>query len=69
MRHYRVYSLDPAGHIALAQDVQCQDDLEALSWAEQAAAHESVEVWQGARLVAKVKPGNAPLDGNDRTSL
>lgn len=69
MRHYKVYSLDRTGRIALAQDVECRDDLDALAWAEHAASREVLEVWQGARLVARVKPGNAPLDSQDRTSL
>jgi hypothetical protein len=69
MRHYRVYTLDPAGRIFLAQNVQCRDDLEALDWAEKAAGHDDLEVWDGSRLVARVKPEDAPLTAADHSSL
>jgi hypothetical protein len=69
MQSYRVYSLDHSGHISRARDVECRDDLDALALAEQTARRESMEVWQGARFVARVKPDNAPLTPDDRTSL
>ena len=69
MKQYRVYSLDQAGRIALAQDVHCRDDLDALTWAENAVGREGLEIWEGARLVARVKPDNAPLNAGDRRSL
>jgi hypothetical protein len=70
MKNYKIYSLDEVGHIALAQNMECADDLDALDWAENAAGHgPGMEVWQGSRLVARVKPGNAPLNAQDRRSL
>ena len=69
MKHYRVYSLDSAGRIALAQEVECRDDLDALGWAEKATGHDGLEVWDGSRLVARIKQDNLPLDTADRQSL
>jgi hypothetical protein len=69
MQHYKVYALDRAGHVALAQEVECRDDLDALARAEQLASRASLEVWQGTRFVARIKPDNAPLTSDDRTSL
>jgi len=69
MKQYRVYSLDKAGHIAQAQNVECRDDLDALEWAQAAAGRDGLEVWDGARLVARVKPHNSPLETGDRLCL
>ena len=70
MKNYKIYSLDQVGRIDRAQDMECADDLDALDWAEKTAGHgPGLEVWQGSRLVARVKPGNAPLNARDRNSL
>ena len=70
MKNYKIYSLDAVGRVSPAQDLSCVDDLDALDWAEKAAGHGAgMEVWQGSRLVARVKPCNAPLDVLDRRSL
>ncbi len=70
MKNYKIYSLDKVGHIASAQDLDCVDDLDALDWAEKTASHGTgMEVWQGSRLVARVKARNAPLETADRYSL
>jgi hypothetical protein len=66
---YRIYQLDGEGRIALARGVSCPDDLAALAEAEYHSAGHPVEVWQGARLVARVKADNLPLDAADPTSL
>lgn len=62
---YRMCILDPAGHILVSHTVACADDLEALEAAEQECAGRAVEVWHESRLVARVKPDNAPLDETD----
>ena len=69
MKNYRVYSLDSNGRIGLAQDIPCQDDLDALALGEKLAAETAVEVLEGSRLVARIKLGNAPLDAEDSKSL
>jgi hypothetical protein len=70
MKNYKIYSLDAVSRTALAQDLTCVDDLDALGWAEKIASHGAgTEVWQGSRLVARVKAGNAPLETADRHSL
>ena len=66
---YRLYRLDGAGHIITAREVAALDDLAALAEAEKLCDWQSIEVWQGARYVARVKQGNAPLDASDRMSL
>lgn len=66
---YRLYYLDSARHIVSAKDVVVPDDLAALQEAEKACGEHAIEVWQGARKVAHVKLGNAPLDLSDGMSL
>jgi hypothetical protein len=66
---YRLYCLDPTGRVLSARDVVAHDDLSALQEAEDSCEKYAVEIWQGARRVARVKLGNAPLDTSDRMSL
>lgn len=69
MRSYRIYSLNAQGHICLAHEFQCRDDLDALAEGERLSDKSDVEVREGGRLVARVKCGNAPLDERDHQSL
>ncbi|HET7085137.1 MAG TPA: hypothetical protein VFI23_10225 [Rhizomicrobium sp.] len=66
---YKLFGLDEAGHIVFEKDLLAYDDLAALREAEAACDNHVVEVWQGARRVARVKRGNAPLRATDRMSL
>lgn len=68
MKHYRIYSLDTGGRIAAAQDIEFTDDSDALDWAQKARHREDMEIWQGSRLVAKIRAGNAPPNSGDRYS-
>jgi len=57
MTLYRIYRLDPAGHITDAFPVECRSDdvaLNAARWVWQWAA--SVEVWEGSRRIARLAP-------------
>lgn len=66
---YKLYSIDRTGHVISRRDFVAHDDLAALLEAEQSCAKNEIEVWQGARRVARVKLANAPLDTTDRMSL
>lgn len=67
--NYRVCILDAEGRIVLSRAADCTDDLAALAEAEGESSGQAVEVWDGKRLVARVKADNAPLSAADRTSL
>ena len=69
MNHYLIRSLDRQGCVALAQAVLCRDDLDGLAQGEAHSYRNDVEIWQGTRLVARIKLGNAPLDAQDARSL
>jgi hypothetical protein len=55
MQHYRLYHLSQTGRIVSAQDLQCQDDLDALQEAERERENHNVELWQDIRLLARLK--------------
>ena len=69
MSFYSIHALDRQGEIALSQMVRCSDDLDAPSAGIEQSDMHAVEIWDGQRLVARVKLGNAPLDTADVHSL
>ena len=69
MTSYSIYSFDAQGRVALSFDIRCRDDLDALSQGVICSERHAVEIFEGSRLVARVKLGNAPLDTEDAQSL
>lgn len=53
MDGYRLYFLDAQGHIQNAAEFECSDDAEALICAEDQRDSRPMELWSGARVVAK----------------
>ena len=66
---YRFFFVGHDGHIAGRIDHDCDDDLTALEYAETLATTASVEIWDAARFVARVKAGNSPLETSDSAAL
>lgn len=69
MTRYAIRSVDEEGAVLLTQRLACSDDLEALAEGVRHAGHHAVEIFDGSRLVARVKLGNAPLDSRDARCL
>jgi hypothetical protein len=69
MKRYRICSLTEDGRVEALFHLACRDDLEALSECENICDESSIEIWDDARLVARIKAGNAALSVNDRQSL
>lgn len=69
MRVYRICCMDSSDRIRTSFNLSCRDDLEALSEAESICDDGPVEVWEGAKLVARVKAKNASLTPEDRKCL
>lgn len=69
MTSYFIHALDRHGALAMAHRVQGTDDLEALAAGVRGSDFRAIEIWQGARLVARVKLGNAPLGAADACGL
>jgi hypothetical protein len=53
---YRYYGLDGVGHPHLAEWFDAENDEKAVGLIEQLHPDERCEIWQGARLVAKLSP-------------
>jgi hypothetical protein len=56
MREFRAYILDSAGHIASRIEMACADEEDAKARARQLADGASVELWEGARRIARFEP-------------
>jgi hypothetical protein len=54
MAHYRLYFLDSSNHIATAREFDCQSDDYAIAEALQFEDDRDLELWSGARLVARL---------------
>jgi len=57
MPHYRLYFLDERNKIVAATDVAAENDEEACAAARQLDRAHDIEVWQQARKVATIPPG------------
>ena len=57
------------GAVAKSHTVRCGEDLDALAEGVRKSVAHAIEIWQGRRLVARVKLGNAPLNSADRRCL
>jgi len=66
---YSFHSFDAHGIVALSHKIVCRDDLDALDHGVRRSGGHALEIFQGSRLVARVKLGNAPLDIQDARSL
>jgi hypothetical protein len=69
MSLYSFRSCDSQSGVALSYRIPCKDDLDALAEGVRQSDFHAVEIFQGTRLVARVKLGNAPLDPTDPYSL
>ena len=69
MSDYSFHCFDARGTVAQSQRIICRDDLDALDEGVRRSAGHAIEIFQGSRLVARVKPGNAPLTASDPHSL
>ncbi|MDP3174940.1 MAG: hypothetical protein Q8M88_10960 [Phenylobacterium sp.] len=51
MATYRLFMLDPEGHVRSATVLECADDAEATARAAEHPHEHGMELWQGARVV------------------
>jgi hypothetical protein len=63
MHGYKIYTLDRAGHIALAYDFEGADDAAALEEAKKHSGKAAVEVWERSRLVAHIEQDSKAASG------
>jgi hypothetical protein len=55
VRGYRVYGLDGVDKVATAEWIEAEDDEAAIEAVKQAMDGHDCELWQGARLVARIE--------------
>ena len=53
VRHYRLYFLDRGDHIRHALSLECENDADALRLIEEHKDSGPLELWEGARQVAR----------------
>ena len=52
---YKLYCVDGEGHIILRHDFHARDDVDSLELVKIFLGPNDVEIWQGTRMVARVK--------------
>ena len=67
MATYKLFLMRGGGPVG-QQERECHDDLEALEAARDLCGDHAVEVWQGERLIARVKHRDEPLNVRDAHS-
>jgi hypothetical protein len=66
LQQYKFFFLDDRGHVFRSQDHLFQDDIAALEAGQRLKASHIIEIWQGAREVARVKPDGSALPHSGR---
>jgi hypothetical protein len=56
MTNYRIVSVDDAGKVSSQRSFACANDDDAIVWARQLLDKTSVELWSGARFIARIEP-------------
>jgi hypothetical protein len=56
MNHYRVVTIDCDGKLSRHRGFVCDNDDDAIVWAKQLVDEAPVELWSGARFVARFEP-------------
>ena len=69
MSTYSIRSFHHDTSVVVSRSFRCKDDLAALDEGVRRSVGHAVEVWQGERLVARVKQGNIALDSSDARCL
>lgn len=63
MSYYRIYGLNPAGHITFGDHFECRDDAHAMEIARgMLGRFPAVEVWQETRRIGAAFPEGPTLD-------
>ena len=56
MSKYRIVTIDKAGKLGRHRSFVCDNDNDAIVWARQSVDDSPVELWSGARFVARLEP-------------
>ncbi len=69
MNQHKFLFLDERGQVLSTKDHLLRDDLDALDAARKLYGDHMIEVWHGARQIARVKIGDEALSACDRQAL
>jgi len=64
MANYRILTIDKAGKLGRHRSFVCDNDDDAIVWANQSLDDAAVELWSGARFVARLEPRDQVLGLN-----
>jgi hypothetical protein len=57
MRDYRIFRLDAAGNtLGPSKIISCENDQEVVNKVRQVIGAETIEIWEGSRRVATIRP-------------
>ena len=56
MSHYRIVTINYEGQLSRHRGFKCENDDDAIVWAKQLVDVSPVELWCGARFVARLEP-------------
>ncbi len=56
MSHYRIVTINYDGQLSRHRGFKCENDDDAIVWAKQLVDVSPVELWCGARFVARLEP-------------
>ncbi len=56
MANYRIVTIDNAGNLSRHRGFVCGNDDDAIVWAKHSVDNAPVELWSGARFVARLEP-------------
>jgi hypothetical protein len=65
MEEYLIYYLDGSGRIFRRSVITVRNDLDALAQGVAACRSDNIEIWQGARLIAKINKAQFPGTNHD----
>jgi hypothetical protein len=60
MTHYRIVTINYDGKLSRHRGFVCDNDDDAIVWAKQSVDEAPVELWCGARFVARLEPPELP---------
>ena len=66
MSSYRFCIQDRRGHVIERHNIFCHDELDALHIAKQFDSNYFIEIWDGSRRIARMKPGDQGPFSSDR---
>ncbi len=61
MAGYRIYAMTPDGHIRSAADIEAENDGEAIQLARLRLERADIELWCGARRIARLPREGLPI--------